>query len=482
MKRFFKIGGKLRGVGGRSVFWCFALGMPLMAATVLGEETFRKPVNTGKEKEAIPLVTSTSNRPDWLTDLSLGVRESYDSNVFLAGAPQQYMPPGTRTLRNLSSWVTTVSAKIGINFAPLFGDQKVIQALTFSYTPDYSNYTDQPSETNWAHRLGTALKGKAGDFSFSLENGFTFIDGSRQGPVYPGNYLSAYGPPAPRERRYQQQDRSKIVLQYDFGRWFVRPVATLLFYNMGTALENPGLPSTPNGYQNFEDRADVNGGVDLGCKIRPDLAVTLGYRYGYQYQQQFSWNDYSSSNNYQRVLFGAEGKLWKWLKVQFQIGPDFRTYAADTPSHITPVNDLNPVVFYGEGNLGAELSRRDTLAFQFKQWRWLSSLGKVPYQDSLYDLTYTRKLSGQLSFTLEGRALDSNYTSALASCGGMRNDWMLTVAPGLRYTFNSHVSADLAYSADWGVNGYDGLPASQLPASKREFFRSLISLGAQVKF
>jgi len=481
MKIFLKIRGKAQRYGNGLMFWSAIAGISLFAGTAKSEGNGLQTAGKSNGKQGIPLITASSNKPVWLTDLSLGIKESYDSNVFQAGADQQYMPAGQKTLKDISSWVTTISPKIGFNFAPLFGDQKIVQSLTFSYSPDFAIYTNRTSETNGAHRFGTTLKGKAGNFSFSLENNFTFVDGSKEAPAYPGNYLSAYGPPAPRERRHQQQDRSKIVFQYDYGKWFARPVATLLLYNMGTYLKNPALSSTPNGYQNFEDRYDVNGGLDIGYRIFPELAATVGYRYGYQYQQQFSWNNISSSNHYQRVLFGAEGKPLKWLKIQIQMGPDFRTYQDNTSAHTTPVKDLSPAVFYGEANLSAELTRQDTLTFQFKQWRWLSSCGKVPYQDSLYDLIYSRKLNGKLSFTLEARGMDSNYTGATGSAA-LRDDWMLTVAPGLRYAFNSHVTADLAYTANWGINGYNNLPAGQLPASKREFFENLVSLGVQMKF
>ena len=481
MKIFLQIQDRLKGTAGRLALWAAIIGMPWFTGVATGQGLVSQTAGKTTGKEAIPMVTSSSSRPAWLTDLSLGIKEGYDSNVYMAGAAQQYMPKGTETLKNISSWVTTISPKIGINFAPLMGDQKIIQTLSFAYAPDFAIYTNQTSESNEAHRFSSALKGKAGDFSFSLENGFTFIDGSKEAPAYPGNFLSAYGPPAPRERRYQEQDRSKIVFQYDHGKWFVRPVATLLLYNMETYLKNPALKSTPNGYQNFEDRYDINGGLDIGYKFLPALAATVGYRYGYQYQQQFSWSNLSSSSNYQRLLFGTEGKLWKWLKIQIQMGPDFRSYQGDTATHTTPVYNLNPVVFYGEANLSAEITRNDTLAFQFKQWRWVSSCGKVPYQDSLFDLVYTRKLNTKLSFTLEGRGMGSDYTCATGA-SGQRNDWMVTVAAGVHYAFNSHVSADLAYSANWGINAYDDLPASQLPASKREFFENLVSLGAQVKF
>ena len=42
------------------------------------------------------------------------------------------------------------------------------------------------------------------------------------------------------------------------------------------------------GYQDYVDRYDVNVGGDLGFKVSPNWALTLGYRDGYQFQQQYS--------------------------------------------------------------------------------------------------------------------------------------------------------------------------------------------------
>jgi hypothetical protein len=241
------------------------------------------------------------------------------------------------------------------------------------------------------------------------------------------------------------------------------------------------LLTTPSGYQNYSDRYDVNGGLDLGYKIIPDLAATLGYRYGHQYQQQYSWSKYSASSDYQRLLFGTEGKPLKWLKLQMQLGPDFRAYEGNSPTHTTALNNLNPVVFYGEANISAEITRLDTLVFQFKQFRWVSSCGLIPYTDSLYQLTYTRKLTDKLTFTGDTRAMESNYTSA-NTANGKRNDWMFALNGGLRYTFNAHFSMDVSYTANFGVNGYYDLPPAQQPDTKREFVQQIISVGGQLKF
>ncbi len=217
-------------------------------------------------------------------------------------------------------------------------------------------------------------------------------------------YRNVYGYGVARERMAQTQDRATIVLRYDWDKFFVRPVASLLDYNLMTDWHNTGAAPW-KGYQNFVDRYDVNGGVDLGYKLTPGLAATLGYRYGSQYQQQFpaaitSDNHYSSSD-YQRVLLGLEGRPWNWLNVKLAGGPDFRSY-----NSLTPVNDHHPVKYYGEAVLTATITPSQSVTFNYKQWQWVSSTGKVPYFDSTYALTYHWNATKQLGLDVGGKVLE----------------------------------------------------------------------------
>jgi hypothetical protein len=429
-------------------------------------------------------------KPAWLTDLSLGVKESYDDNVYLSGVGQhlaagKIVPDGGILARqDHSSFVTTVSPKVGINFAPLLGDQKVLQALTFAYAPDFVTYHSADTESYNAHRLSATVKGQVDDFSFSLENGLNYIDGSKYGASYPSG-LSAYGTGILRERREQYQDRNNLTLKYDQEKWFVRPTASLLNYNLNLRQ----LPTSPTyaGYQNYSDRYDVNGGADLGYKLATNLAVTLGYRDGAQYQQKFSFDatHQSSSSDYQRGLLGLEGKPVSWLDVKLQGGPDFRHYG-----DAAPVGNYNPTTYYGEAVVTATLSKQDTVSVNYRQWQWVSSTGKVPYLDSTYDLNYKHKFNDKLSANVEGRLLGSDYQSGLAVTGGTpghyvgtsnhRNDLYYTVSAGLQYSFNANFSANLAYSYDLARNAQDGLTAANV--APREFDHQLISLGVSFKY
>ena len=416
-------------------------------------------------KSAPASVFGLPQQPAWLTDLSLGVKEGYDNNVFEVsglGAPEK------------SSWITTVSPVVGVDFAPLVGRDSFLKAAAFGYAPDLAFYHNQTTENNDAHRFAQALKGMAGDFSFSLDNGFNFIDGSELAPIYapPDDVRSSFATAAPRERRRQLQDRAKVILKYDQPSWFVRPNASLLYYDLMTYLKRE------TGYQNYADRYDVNGGVDVGYKLTPRLSATLGYRYGHQYQQQLPSTidplHLSSPSDYQRVLVGFEGTPWKWLTFSAVGGPDFRAYEPDSPTHTTPVDDLTPITYYGEASAQAAITARDRLTFKYRQWQWVSSLGKLPLFDSLYELAYRRQVTDNFSLELLGRIQSSDYTVGNAASSA-RNDWQYTTSLGVSWAIDPHVRLALAYSLDLGRNHQENIPL----AAYRQFDHQLVSFGAQ---
>jgi len=414
-------------------------------------------------------------RPVWLPELSVGVKESYDNNIFESGVsipPAYSVPTGSvAALKDVSSWITAVSPRVDINLAPLKGDLKFFRALDVAYVPDFVIYHDQDSESYNAQRFSTVLKAVSDPVSISADNVFTYVDGSDFGPVYPGGLLSAYATVADRERREQIIDRANVAIQFNHENWFIRPTGTLLYYDMLTAKLN--VP----GYQNYADRDDVNGGGDVGYKITSSLAATIGYRYGHQQQEQYSFSLDSSPSDYQRVLLGLEGKPWHWLDVKILGGPDFRNYAGNSLTHITPVSDTHMITYYGEALLVATFTPKDTLTFKYKQWQWLSSTGKVPYFDSTYDLSYHRKLTSKLGFDLGGRILYWDYTSGnLSTC--QRQDLQYTASATLGYAFNTRLNVSATYAYDWGRNDEDGIVNPQ----NREFGHQVISLAAQWKF
>ena len=424
------------------------------------------------------MADANAEKPAWLTDASLGVKESYDDNVFMSGVDPKYFPASYAApagsvvaLKNRDSWVTTVSPKLGVNFAPFAEAPTNLPLLSLAYAPDFAVYHDQTSQSYNAQRVLTAVKAETDPVTFNLDDQFAYVDGNNMGPFYPGGLLSAFATAADRERCEQIQDRANVNIQFDGEKWFVRPVASLTYYDLMTEQINVV------GYQNYVDRYDVNGGPDFGWKIAPQIALTLGYRYGHQYQQQFSFSPYSSSCDYQRVLAGIEGRPWQWLSIKMQSGPDFRNYQGDSLNHITPLNDLTPVTYYGEALVTATFAPENTLTFKYKLWQWESSTGKIPLYDGAFELAYHRPLTTKLGLDLGGKLLSWDYNEGnLAAC--KRHDLLSVVSGGVSYSLNSHISISLTGMLNWGRNAEDDVVLPQT----REFNQQLVSLGTQWKF
>src|SRR5580692_9543464 len=68
------------------------------------------------------------NKPAWLPELSLGLSESYDDNI-LGVSGNGLQPKG--------SWITSLTLGIGVDFAPLLGNQSPFEKLELSYRPDF---------------------------------------------------------------------------------------------------------------------------------------------------------------------------------------------------------------------------------------------------------------------------------------------------------------------------------------------------------
>ena len=92
---------------------------------------------------------SVLNKPPWMTELSLELKESYDDNLLGVsgnGTPKSY------------SWITTLTPKIGIDLAPLIDSRRVLQVLSLTYVPAFATYSQASEETNTAHRILNKIK------------------------------------------------------------------------------------------------------------------------------------------------------------------------------------------------------------------------------------------------------------------------------------------------------------------------------------
>jgi hypothetical protein len=425
------------------------------------------------------------SKPIWLSDLSFTVKESFDDNVL--GVSGLGMPVET-------SWVNSLSAKVGVNLIPLLGNQKDFTALSLTYNPESVIYDNAPSEDYIAHRVSGVIKAKTNNVTFSLEDAFLYNDGNKVAPTYAENqlagaagnqsdkYRSNFAHSVARERRNQIQDRYTAFAQFDEGDFFVRPISQLTDYNMNTYLFNTSF-APYKGYQDYVDRYDINGGAALGYKLTKDLAVTVGYWDGFQHQDQFALainsDRHFASNHYQRLLFGLEGKLTRWLTVKLAVGPDFRNYNPDTA-----ITDLHTTRYYGEGSLVAAFGGDQMLTLGYKQWEFVSSTGLVPYDDTSASLVYHWSVTKEVGFDVGVKYLEANYTIGddyAGSAPDLRDDVDYGASIGFTYAVTKQLVLSVAYSLDDGRNNLDSLPANLFPGY-RDFTHSVTTLGATYEF
>jgi len=461
-----------------------ALATPTRSTPLSASQTSATPNSGPVTDTSLPGITGWT-KPSWLSDLSFGAKVSYDDNLLRVSG---------NGLPSESSWVDVLSLKLGFDLSSwLAAAPGTIQRFSVVYQTDRAIYNEAPDESFTAHRVNTTLRGKSGDVTFSFDDAFLYNDGNKLAPTYALNQLSnaeanqndkyrnslAHAPA--RERRNQYQDRYTAFVQYDTRFVFFRPISSLNYINMDTYLFNTSL-APYKGYQDYVSRYDVNAGGDLGFKVGPDWVITVGYRDGYQFQQQYSESinsdQHYSSNHYQRLLLGLEGKL-DWLTVKVTAGPDFRDF---NPS--TPISDLHTTRFYGEAAVVANISNSQTLSVNFKDYVFVSSTGLVPYEEFTYSLVYHWSATQKLGIDLGAKMFEHNYTlgnDVAGSAPSLRLDYDYEGISGVTYAITPHLIGSLTFNYDEGRNGLSSLPAKYAP-SYRSFEDGVFSAGLQYRF
>jgi len=249
----------------------------------------------------------------WKADLTL--KGTYDDNVYL----QDTAPgvPGAMPARK-GSWVTTITPHLALTDRVCSGFN-----ASLSYAPDIVTYHNAPSEDYIAHRAGVTLGGKADRLVWEQANTFTYIDGNNLGPIFarPQDVPAVGGIPL-RDRRDAFIYRGGLKLTYTLDRFFLRPVASAYVHDFKTLQQTLVAPLV---YENYIDRQDVNGGLDIGYDVGNKTFLILGYRYGQQDQYKLLGVDSPYDSSYHRILFGVEGSPVPWLKLAALGGPEIRT-------------------------------------------------------------------------------------------------------------------------------------------------------------
>ncbi len=209
----------------------------------------------------------------------VALKETWDSNVYLqdeepnrAAVPQAVAP-------FQESFVTSFTPRLTLDYKPVAAFNA---ALT--YAPEVVFFHSASSEDHVAHRGTLNLGGQIEKVRWDFPNTLTIVQGSREGLYFGGDPLAAppTGGNAPaiggvplRDRRAQLVYRCAPRATLPLGRWFLRPAMSGYLHDFQT--EQKATASNP-GYENYVDRRELNGGMDVGLEVAHGTRLVLGYR------------------------------------------------------------------------------------------------------------------------------------------------------------------------------------------------------------
>ncbi|MGA9452279.1 MAG: hypothetical protein WBW41_13150 [Verrucomicrobiia bacterium] len=421
---------------------------------------------------ALPAYAASTN----LTyNAEAAVKETYDDNVYIEDiqpAPANVAAAQAAGLHPVqadkASFVTTLLPRFTLSYKPE-AEFNVMAA----YAPEIALYTSAADEDYIAHRGTLNFSGKCEDVTWELLNSGTFVEGSTIGPTFARNQdVPAIGGIPLRDRREQFFIRNGFRVTLPFGNWFIRPVVASYYHDFMT-----GQRSNPDEsqyvYENYIDRQDVNGGVDVGYDVGKSTFVVLGYRYGQQDQGELLGVRSPYNSKYNRILAGVEGSPVQWLKLNVQLGPEFRRFDPGTAAGF----NRSEVLCYADASATIIPTRADTVSLRWTRFEQPAFSSQSVYEDIKYDLAYRHKFCDQFTAGAGFTAYVGDWQTPVN-----RNDWIYTPSVMASYAFSKNFSAEAAWSYDWVQNKVSTSAEGATWADGREFTRNLVSLAVKYAF
>jgi hypothetical protein len=426
---------------------------------------------------AIPVRATVTNLT-WKAEAT--VKETYDSNVYLqdnaptAAYVAAAQAAGFRPVQaNKGSFVTTLTPKVGLDYKP-----GAAFNLSATYSPEIALYYSAEHEDYATHRGTLNFNGKVDQTSWEFLNAATYIQGSRQGPTFarPDDVPAIGGIPL-RDRRAAFIFRNSFRLTQTVGDWFFRPVASSYVHDFKTDQRYlTAAQKAMFSYENYVDRQDVNGGLDIGYKAIKGTYLVAGYRYGRQDQLSLPGAGGTTLNSpfgnyYHRILLGVEGSPASWLKLAVLAGPDIRRFDAGTPAGF----GRTKLLYYWDASATVLPDKNDTVTIKSTRYEQPAFSSFSMYQDIKTDLAWRHKFNEQFSTQLGFTLYVGDWEQPVN-----RDDWIYTPSAALDYNFNKHWSAELAGSYDWADSKVSD--AVEKYTSSHEFTRDLVSLSVKYVF
>jgi hypothetical protein len=401
----------------------------------------------GEDAAAGASPDSTGSGTRWAYGLEAGLREGFDSNVFLQSETE---------LANRSSWVTTMLGQLWGSWT------SAPWKVRLGYQPETSFFHSEASEDFVAHRC--QLEGGYQQAGTKLDVGgtMTVIDGDSVGLIWSGpGGAPATGGPTVRDRRDSAVYRGSIRLTQDWGTWLVRPVLTGYSHDFRT------VQKTTPGYLNSVDRSEITAGLDGGRAVGEGLKAWLGYRYGRQDEARLLDYPEEYDNRFHRVLGGCEGRLAPWLKGSVALGPEFRRYGDRAPASM---GDHDVVNVFVDGTLTWTPGTADTVVLAARQFEQPGFAGRSAYEDMTLDLGWRHVVNSHWTVGAGGRAYGTSFLRPV-----IRHDWVFSLNGLVHYDFSKRYSTELSYAFEEGQTRDSG-------ASAREYDRHWVALGLRAVF
>lgn len=424
---------------------------------------------------AVPALVLPTNLT-WKAEAT--VKQSYDSNLYLQNtAPNAYnvsqaQAAGLKPVEaNKGSFLTTFTPKVSLAYKPAAAFN-----VSAGYAPEMALYYSAEDEDYITHRGTVNFNGACNDASWELLNAATYIQGSTQGPTFarPDDIPAIGGIPI-RDRRAAFIDHNNFRLTQTAENWLIRPVASVYIHDFLTEQLYQST-KTNYSYENYVDRDEYAGGVDIGYKAVKNTYLLAGFRFGRQNQGTLpganGTTTYSHYGNYfERALVGVEGSPWTWLKLAVLAGPDFREFDAGTPAGF----DRNKLLYYWDASATVMPDKKDTITLKSVRYEQPAFSSFSMYQDIKTDLAWRHQFNDRIS-TLAGFTLYVGDWEEPVQ----RDDWIYTPSAAVTYNFDKHLSAELSYSYDWAQNKINS-PSEPL-ADNHKFRRHLVSVSVKYVF
>jgi hypothetical protein len=378
-------------------------------------------------------VAAWAGDPNSPVTSALGLELAYDTSVFRVKEGP---------LADRAAWVATATARVEV---------KARGGARLRYALEQAEFVGASSEEHARHAATLAWQGALGSANWDVTSTAMWVDGAVESPRF-GAGRNCFAISLARERRAQWQYRSAARWTYRRDAGFVRLVGAFTGYDMRTRAQ------TAPGTDNYVDRHDVAGGLDVGRELGTGVSIALGYRRGYQEQDRDGGRLSDRSNDYHRLPVLIEGKLGPSVKVTLQAGPEWHRYAGDS------VGPRSIARWYVDGSVVAAVGAADEVTLTRKQVQTLASTGGVSTQDISTGLAWRHRFDPRWSMTLGWKLQNGIYD------GSIRDDVLRTAHAGVDWTPRRGLEIGVHLNVEAGRD------RSVLRAADREFSRTVLGV------